>query len=46
VQQSDVPFQVLLGLLEDPLFEVNEIEGVRVLDLFGLEPLDEEGEMI
>jgi hypothetical protein len=46
VEQRDIPLQVLLGLLEYPLLEVDEVEGVGVVDLLGLEPLDEEGEVI
>lgn len=46
MQKGDVPLQVLLALLEDPLLEVDEIKGVRVLDLLGLQPLDKEGEVI
>jgi hypothetical protein len=46
MQECDVPLQVLLRFLEDPLLEVDEVEGVRVVDLLGLEPLDEEGEVV
>ena len=46
VEEGDVALEVLLGLLEDPLLEVDEVEGVGVLDLLGLEPLDEEGEVV
>lgn len=46
MQQCNIPLQVLLCLLEDPLLEVNEIESMGIVDLLGLEPLDEEGEMI
>jgi len=46
VEEGDVPFEVLLGLLEDPLLEVNEIEGVRVVNLTGLQPLDIKREVI
>lgn len=46
MEEGDVPFEVLLGLLEDPLLEVNEIEGVRVVNLTGLQPLDIKREVI
>jgi hypothetical protein len=46
MQEGDVSLQILLGLLQNPLLEVNEVEGVRVLDLLGLQPLDEEGEVV
>jgi hypothetical protein len=46
MQQRDIPFQVLLCFLEDPLLKIDKIEGVGVVDLLGLEPLDEEGEVI
>lgn len=46
MQKRNVPLQVLLRLLEDPLLEVDEIESMRILDLLSLQPLDKEGEMI
>jgi hypothetical protein len=46
MQEGDVSLQILLGLLQNPLLEVDEVEGVRVLDLLGLQPLDEEGEVV
>lgn len=35
-----------MRFLEDPLLEIYKIEGVRIVDLLGFEPLDEEGEVI
>lgn len=35
-----------MRFLQDPLLEIDEIEGMRVFDLFGLEPFDEEGEVV
>lgn len=46
MEESDVAFEVLLGFLEDPLFKVDEVEGVRVVYLLRLQPLYEEGEVI
>ena len=46
MQKSNIPLQVLLRLLKDPLLEVDEIKGMRILDPLGLEPLDKEGEVI
>lgn len=36
----------MLGFFEDPLLEVDEIEGMRVLYFFCLQPLDEKREMV
>lgn len=46
MQQGDVAFQVLLGFLQNPSFEVYEVKGIWVFYLFGLEPLYEKWEMI
>ena len=46
VQKRDVPLQVLLRLLKNPLLEVDEIEGMGVFDFFGLQPFYEEGEVV
>ena len=46
MEQGNVTLQILLGFFEDPLLEVDEVESMRVFDLLGLEPLDEEREVI
>lgn len=46
VEVGDVFFQVFLGFFVDPLFEVDEVEGVGVFYFFELEPLEEVGEVV
>ncbi len=46
MQKRDISLKILLCFLKNPFFEIDEIEGMLVIDLFGLEPLDEEGKMI
>lgn len=46
MQQRNVLFQVILGLLQNPLLEVNEVERVRVVDVLGPQPVDEVGEIV
>ena len=46
MEECDVPLQVLLRLLQNPLLEVDEIEGMGVFDFFGLQPFYEEGEVV
>jgi hypothetical protein len=46
VQQRDVSLEVLLRLLQDPFLEVEEVKCVRVFDLLGFDPFDEEGEVV
>lgn len=45
MQLPYVLLQVVLGLVMDPLFEVVEVEYVRVGDLFVTEPFQEEREI-
>jgi len=46
VEKCDVALQILLGFLEDPPFEVNEVKSMGVFYLLGLEPLDEKRKVI
>jgi hypothetical protein len=36
----------LLAFLQNPLFEINKVECMRILNLFSFEPFDEEREVI
>ena len=46
MQQSNIPLQVRLSLLQNPLLEEDEVKGVRVLDSLGLQPFDEEWKVV
>ena len=46
MQESNVTFKVLLGLFEDPLLEVDEVEGMRVVDLASLQPFNVERKVV
>ena len=46
MQKSNVPLQVLLTLLQNPLFKVHEVKGMRVVYLLSLQPLHIKGEMV
>lgn len=46
MQQRNVLFQVVLSLLQDPLLEINEVERVGVVDVLGLQPVYEVGEIV
>ena len=46
MQQGDILLQVVLSLLENPLLEINKIEGVGVADVLRLQPADEVGEIV
>lgn len=46
VEEGDIAFQVLLRLLEDPFLKVYEVESMRIVYLFCLQPLDEERKMV
>jgi hypothetical protein len=46
MKKRDIPLQVLLRLLEDPLLKIDKIESVRVLYLLGFEPFHKEWEMV
>lgn len=46
MQEGDVLLQVLLRFLQDPPLEVDELEGVAIVDVVVLEPVDEVGEVV
>ena len=46
MEECDIAFEVALGLLQDPLLEVEEVEGMGVFYLLELQPLHEEGKVV
>ena len=46
MEEGNVPFKVLLGFFENPFFEVDEVESVRIVNFAGFQPFYVEGEVI
>jgi hypothetical protein len=46
VQDCNIPFKILLGLLKYPFLEVDEVKGVMIVDLLGFKPLNVKRKMV
>ena len=46
VKKRDVSLQVLLTLLQNPFLKVDEVESMRIVNLFCLQPFDKEWKMV
>lgn len=46
MQKCNISLKILLSFFQDPLLEVYEVEGMRIVNLFRLKPFDVEREVV